>query len=68
MCNSEDFDMQKKLKDLEEMIQINKVSIEKILDNKSINKLIEQNKNLKINLDEITKSYIGKKNFSSIRY
>lgn len=68
MCNSEDFDMQKKLKDLEEMIQINKVSIEKILDNKSINKLIEQNKNLKINLDEITKSYIGKKNFNSIRY
>ncbi len=54
--------MQKKLKDLEEMIQINKVSIEKILDNKLINELIEQNKNLKINLEEKTKSCIGKKN------
>ena len=62
LCNSEDFDIQKKLKDLEEMIQINKVSIEKILDNKLINELIEQNKNLKINLEEKTKSYIGKKN------
>ena len=60
--------MQKKFKDLEEMIQINKVSIEKILDNKSINELIEQNKNLKINLDEMTKSNIGKKNFNSICY